>query len=91
MGELADGLNVCSSSTESVEDLEDTSSFLHGYDSELILLITPDVKRFLLIHKDTSSGWPVSVEIACFQESVSLFEKDVVGDQLVLNLFTHAF
>ena len=70
--ELADSLDMSSGSAESVEDLEDTSSLLHGDNSELILLIAPDVERFGLVHEDTSSGWPVSVEVACLQESVSL-------------------
>jgi len=44
MGELADGFDVSSGSAQSVEDLEDTSSLLHGDNSELILFIAPDVK-----------------------------------------------
>lgn len=80
MREFADSLDMSSGSAESVEDLEDTSSLLHGDDSELILLIAPDVERFIFVHEDTSSGWPVSVKVACLQESVSLLEKDVIGD-----------
>lgn len=91
MGELANVLDVSGGPTESVEDLEDASSLLHRNNSELVLLVAPDVERFLLVHEDASSGWPVSVEIACFQESISLFEKDMIGDQLVLNLFAHTF
>jgi hypothetical protein len=75
--ELADSLDVSSGSAESVEDLEDTSSLLHGDDSKLILLIAPDVERFFFVHEDTSSGWPVSVEVACLQESVSLSIKQI--------------
>jgi len=75
--ELADSLDVSSGSAESVEDLEDTSSLLHGDDSKLILLIAPDVERFGFVHEDTSSGWPVSVEVACLQESVSLSIKQI--------------
>ena len=70
--ELADSLDVSSGSAESVEDLEDTSSLLHGDDSELILLIAPDVESLTLVHEDTSSRWPVSVEVAGLKESVTL-------------------
>ena len=77
--ELADGLDVSGGSAESVEDLEDTSSLLHGDDSELILLIDPDEESLGVVVEDTSSGWPVSVKVASSQESVSLpiFEKTV--------------
>jgi hypothetical protein len=72
VGELADGLDVGGSSAESVENFEDTSSWLHGDDSELILLIDPDEESLGVVVEDTSAGWPVSVKVACLQESVSL-------------------
>ena len=72
VGELADSLDVSSGSAESVEHLEDTSSLLHGDDSELILLIDPDEESLGVIVEDTSAGWPVSVKVASLQESVSL-------------------
>ena len=72
VGELADGFNVSGSSAESVEDLEDTSSLLHGDDSELILLIDPDEESLGVVVEDTSARWPVSVEVASSKESVSL-------------------
>lgn len=70
--ELTDGLDVSSGSAESVEHLEDTSSLLHGDDSELILLIDPDEESLGVVVEDSSAGWPVSVEVASSQESVSL-------------------
>ena len=70
--ELADGLDVSGSSAESFEDREDTSSWLHGDDSELILLIDPDEESLGIVVEDTSAGWPVSVQVASLQESVSL-------------------
>ena len=69
--ELANGFDVSSSSAESVEDLEDTSSLLHGDNSQLILLIDPDEESLGVIVEDTSARWPVSVKVACGQESVS--------------------
>ena len=72
VGELADGLDVRGSSAESVEGLSDTSSLLHGDDSELILLIDPDEESLGIVMEDTSAGWPLSVAVASFKESVSL-------------------
>ena len=69
--ELANGFDVSSSSAESVEDLEDTSSLLHGDNSQLILLIDPNEESLGVVVEDTSAGWPVSVKVACGQESVS--------------------
>ena len=70
--ELAHSLDVVGGSAESVEDLLDTGSLLHGDDSKLILLVDPDEERLGLVVEDTSSGWPVSVQVACLKESVSL-------------------
>ena len=70
--ELADGLDVSGGSAESVEDFEDTSSWLHRDDSELILFVDPDEESLGVVVEDTSSGWPVSVKVASLKESVSL-------------------
>jgi hypothetical protein len=71
-GELADGLNLSCGSAESIEDLLDTGSLLHGDDSELILLVDPDEESLGNIVEDTSTRWPVSVQVACLKESISL-------------------
>ena len=72
MSKLADSFDFGSSSAESVENLNDTGSLLHGDDSKLILFVDPDEEGLGVVVEDTSAGWPVSVEIACFEESVSL-------------------
>ena len=64
MGELADGLDVSASSAESLEDLSNTSTWLHGDDSQLILFVDPDEESLLLVVENTSSRWPVPVEIS---------------------------
>jgi len=89
MRELADGFNMSAGSAESVEDSEDIGSLLHRDDSELIFLINPNVEGFFIVMENTSTGWPVSVQVASFKESISLFEKDVIGDELVLVLLGH--
>jgi hypothetical protein len=62
---------------------------LHGDDSELILFIDPDQESLFLVMEDTSASWPVSVETTGLQESVSLLEQEVIGDQLSLLFFGH--
>jgi hypothetical protein len=39
--------------------------------------------------EDTSAIWPFSVEAASLEESVSFFEKEVIGNKLVLISFWH--
>lgn len=55
VGELGNSFDVSSSSGESLENFGDTSSLLHGDDSELILLVNPDEESLLVIVEDTSS------------------------------------
>jgi len=91
VGEFSYGLNVSASSAESVEDLHDSGTLLHGNNSELIFLIDPNVESFVSIVENTSSRWPLSVEVASFEESVTLLEENVVSDELVLVGFGHTF
>ena len=88
--ELSDLLNGGGSSAESIEDFADTSSFLHGDDSELIFFINPNEESLGVIMEDTSTRWPVSVEVACLQESVTLFEKEMIINQFLLIFCAHA-
>lgn len=71
MGKLAFGLDVSGGSAESVENFLNSSTLLHGDDSKLIFLIDPDQESLGVIMENTSTGWPVSVQVACFEESVS--------------------
>ena len=65
VSKLANSFNVRSGSAESLENSCDVRTILHGNDSELILFINPDEEGFVIIVEDTSSLWPVSVEVAC--------------------------
>ena len=87
--ELQNGFDVSSGSAESVEDLLDASTWLHGDDSQLIFLVNPDQERLCIIVEDTSSWWPVSVEVACLQESVTLLEQEMVIDEFLWNFWAH--
>jgi len=90
MGELADFLNGCSSSAKSVEDSLDVGAWLHGNDSQLIFFIDPDKECLFIVVEDTSSGWPVLVQVGGSKIFVTLLEEEVIIDQLLLGLFVHS-
>lgn len=91
MSELQDFLNMSSSSAKSVENFSNTSTFLHGNNSELILLVDPDKESFCVIVEDTSARWPVSVQVTGSKELVTLLEKEMIIDELLLVLLAHSF
>jgi hypothetical protein len=72
VGELDDSFNMLSGSAKSLEDCTNVGTWLHRDNSELILLIDPDEESLGVIVENTSSRWPVSVETARLEESVSL-------------------
>jgi hypothetical protein len=78
VGELGFGFNETRGLRESSENGSNIRSHLHGDDSKLILLVNPDKECLGVVVEDSSAGWPVSVEVASFQESVSLpiFEQN---------------
>ena len=65
MSKLALPFNLLGGSAESIENFTDSSSLLHGDDSELIFFINPNEESLSSIVEDTSAAWPVSVEVAC--------------------------
>jgi len=91
MGEVDNRFNMLSGSAESLKYLWDVSIFLHRNDSKLILLINPDKESLGVVVENTSTRWPVSVKTARLKESVTLFEEEMVSDELFLILFAHAF
>ena len=72
VGELGNLFNVSGGAGKSVEDSVEIGTWLHRDDTELILLINPDEEGLLIIVEDASALGPLAVEIASFQESVSL-------------------
>ena len=75
-GELGDFLNGASCSGEAIEHFLDTSSWLHRNNSELIFFVNPNKEGLGIIVEDASTRRPISVEIACTEETVS-FPKDI--------------
>ena len=89
MGKLSNLFNLCGCSSKSREDSSNIGSLLHGDDSQLILFVDPDEESLFIVVEDASSFGPVSVETNCFKEAISLFEKEVVGNELSLLLLGH--
>jgi len=77
-------LNLCGSRRKSGKYSTNVSSLLHRDDSELILFVDPDEETLLVVVEDASAFWPVSVQAASLEESVTLFEKEVIINQLLL-------
>jgi len=83
-------LDHCCGLGKSSEDLANVASWLHGDNSELILFVNPDEESLVVIVEDTSAFWPFSVESTGFKESVSLFEEEVVVNELLLVSLRHS-
>ena len=89
MSKLRNFLDFVSSSCKSCEDSSDVCSWLHRDDSELIFFVDPNKEGLVVIVEDSTSLWPVSVEIAGLKEPISLLEKEVILDQLISLLVSH--
>ena len=61
LGEGSLILDAVSSHGESLEDLSDVGSLLHGDDSKLVLFVNPHKEGLVVIMEDASSTGPVSV------------------------------
>lgn len=72
VSEVANGLDGLGSTAESVEDLGDTGTLLHGNNSELILLVDPDQERLGFVVENSTAAGPVTVKVASSEETVTL-------------------
>lgn len=82
MGKFGNLLNLSSCNRKSSENSTDISTLLHGDDSQLIFLINPNKEGLLGVVEDSTSFWPVAVEVTGLKESISLLEKEVIFNQL---------
>ena len=82
--EFGNFLNLSAGSAESIKDYLKICSILHGNDSQLILLVYPNKESLFLVVENTSAVGPISVKSNCLKESVSLLEKEVVINELLL-------
>ena len=55
----------------------------------MVFLVDPDEEGFLVVVEDSSSFWPVSVEVAGIEEAVTLFEEEMIVNKLLLLLWSH--
>ena len=76
-------LNLCCSNGESLENLADVGTLLHGDDTKLVLLIHPDEEGLCVVVEDTTSLGPVVLKTAGFKIFVTTLEEEVISDKLV--------
>ena len=72
VGELGELLDRSSCTGESIEDSSDVGAWLHGDDSELILLVYPHKESLFVVVEDSSARWPVAVEATSYEEAITL-------------------
>ena len=65
-------------SGETLEDSANVGTLLHGDDTELILFIDPDEEGLGVVVEDTSARWPVTVESAGIEETVTLPKNKII-------------
>ena len=76
-------LNLCCSNGESLENLADVGTLLHGDDTKLVLLIHPDEEGLCVVVEDPTSLGPVVLKTAGFKIFVTTLEEEVISDKLV--------
>ena len=91
VGEFSGRREDFGSSAESFEHSTDIGPILHWDDSQLIFFVYPHEESFFVVVVDSSATGPVSVQTSELKESVSLFEQEMVIDQLLLVFRTHCF
>ena len=83
VSELSDLFDSSSGVTESLEDSKDVCTRLHRDNAELVLFIDPSEEGLLSVVEDAATLRPITVQVACLEEAVALFEKEVVVNQLL--------
>lgn len=88
MCECDDLFDPCDTPGKSLEDRSNICTRLHGDNSELIFFVHPNKEGLLGIVEDASAVGPISVQVACFKETITFFEKIVVGNELITLFFS---
>ena len=91
IGELGFLFNLSSGIRESLEDLKDITTLLHGDDSKLIFFVNPDKEVLGFIVEDTSSFWPFSLKTASLEIFITTLEEEMIGNELLSLIFSHGF
>ena len=66
VGELSNLLDGSCSTRKSIENSSDVSAWLHGDDSQLILLVDPHKEGLVVVVEYSSARWPVAVKATSF-------------------------
>jgi hypothetical protein len=82
-------LDLSGSTAKSAKNFTDIATLLHGDDTELIFLVNPGQEGLGIIVEDASTFRPVTVKAASLEETVTLLEKEVIVNQLLLLLSGH--
>ena len=82
--ELGNSLDLGGGDGETLEDLTDVGSLLHGDNSEVILFVEPDKEGLVVVVEDTTGLGPFSLETAGLEVLVTTLEHEVIVDELSL-------
>ena len=66
VGELSNLLDGSCSTRKPIENSSDVGAWLHGDDSQLILLVDPHKEGLVVVVEDSSARWPVAVKATSF-------------------------
>jgi len=89
LGKFGNLLDFGGGSRESLEDLSDVRTGLHGDDSQLIFFVDPDEESLVVVVEDSSAFGPFSFQAGRLKVLVTLLEQEVVVNQRLLVLGTH--
>lgn len=56
----------------------------------MIFLVDPDQEGLVVVVKDATSSGPETTSIRRLEETIALFEEEVIVDQLLLHFLAHA-
>lgn len=83
-------LDIIDSIHQPLVHLLQVTAHLHGDEAEVVLLVAPHQERLVLVVVDAAAGRPEAAGVGGLQEAVTLFEQEVIVDQLLLGLLGHA-
>jgi hypothetical protein len=81
--------DVPSSGNKALENLEKGGALLHRNDAEMVFLVYPHEEGLVLVVVNTTVLGPVAVQVASFEEAVSLLEQEMVFNELLLCFLVH--
>jgi pyridoxine 5'-phosphate synthase PdxJ len=61
VSEFCNTLEFFNCSAESIKDLTDVCTRLHGDDSQLVLFVDPHKEGLVVVVENTSAVWPVTI------------------------------